>query len=99
MSFIDFPWRFSVVPQPEIRTRIWQEVANGGAAAFNLLEPSPSSRTDQPSMRRSAYGWLKEHQEYFVGQTSEARYFCLLREPAGLVSRFQATRTAGFIAF
>ena len=36
MSFIDYPWRFATVPQNEIRIRLWQNVAHGGAAALNM---------------------------------------------------------------
>jgi hypothetical protein len=97
MSFIDFPWRFSVVPQPEIRTRIWQEVANGGAAAFNLhgtiAEQQDRSAID---VAIPAYGWLKEHQEYFVGQASEARVFLLAPRSGGVGFQISNDAYRGF---
>jgi hypothetical protein len=100
MSFIDFPWRFSVVPQPEIRTRIWQEVANGGAAAFNLhgtiAEQQDRSAID---VAIPAYGWLKEHQEYFVGQTSEARVFLLAPRSGGIGFQISNDAYRGFYRF
>lgn len=82
MSFVDFPWRFATVPQPEIRTRIWQDVANGGAAAFNL-HGTIAEQQDRMAINVAipAYGWLKEHEEYFVGQTSEARVVLLAPRP------------------
>ncbi len=78
MSFIDFPWRFETVPQAEVGTRIWQEVANGGAAAFNL-HGTIADQQDRMAIDVAipAYGWLKQHEEYFVGQESEARVFLL----------------------
>ena len=78
MSFVDFPWRFATEPQPEIRTRIWQDVANGGAAAFNL-HGTIAEQQDRMAINVAipAYGWLKQHEEYFVGQTSEARVVLL----------------------
>jgi len=85
MSFVDFPWRFAVEPQPEIRTRIWQDVANGGAAAFNL-HGTIAEQQDRMAIDVAipAYGWLKEHQEYFVGQTSPARVLLLVPRPGGV---------------
>jgi Hypothetical glycosyl hydrolase 6 len=77
MSFIDYPWRFAMVPQPEIRTRLWQNVANGGAAAINVhgtLEQQDRTALDTA---RPIYRWLKEHQNYFVGQYPEARVVLL----------------------
>ena len=78
MSFIDYPWRFATVPQAEIRTRIWQDVANGGAAAFNL-HGTIAEQQDRSAIHVAipAYAWLKEHEEYFSGQESEARVFLL----------------------
>ncbi len=85
MSFIDFPWRFATVPQPEVRTRIWQNVANGGAAAFNL-HGTIAEQQDRMAIDAAipAYGWLKDHQEYFVGQRSEARVFLLAPRGGGV---------------
>jgi hypothetical protein len=100
MSFIDFPWRFSVVPQPEIRTRIWQEVANGGAAAFNL-HGTIAEQQDRAAIDVAipAYGWLKEHQEYFVGQTSEARVFLLAPRSGGIGFQISNDAYRGFYRF
>ena len=77
MSFVDYPWRFAMVPQPEIRTRLWQNVANGGAAAINVhgtLEQQDRTALDTA---RPIFRWLKEHQNYFVGQYPEARVVLL----------------------
>lgn len=85
MSFVDFGWRFSVVPQPEIRTRIWQNVANGGAAAFNL-HGTIAEQQDRTAIDAAipAYKWLQDHQDYFVGQTSHARVILLAPRPGGV---------------
>jgi hypothetical protein len=100
MSFIDFPWRFAVVPQPEIRTRIWQEVANGGAAAFNL-HGTIADQQDRTAIDVAipAYGWLKQHQEYFVGQTSEARVFLLAPRSGGIGFQISSDAYRGFYRF
>ena len=84
MSFIDFPWRFATVPQAEIRTRIWQDVANGGGAAFNL-HGTIAEQQDRTAIDAAipAYGWLKAHEQYFVGQTSEAQVVLLAPHSGG----------------
>lgn len=100
MSFVDFPWRFAVVPQPEIRTRIWQDVANGGAAAFNL-HGTIAEQQDRMAIDVAipAYGWLKDHQEYFVGQTSEARVFLLAPRSGGVGLQISSNAYRGFFRF
>jgi Hypothetical glycosyl hydrolase 6 len=100
MSFIDFPWRFAVVPQAEVRTRIWQEVANGGAAAFNL-HGTIADQQDRMAIDVAipAYGWLKDHQQYFVGQTSEARVFLLAPRPGGIGFQISSDAYRGFYRF
>lgn len=77
MSFIDYPWRFAMVPQPEIRTRLWQNVANGGAAAINVHGTLEQEDRTALEAARPIYHWLKEHQQYFVGQYPEARVLLL----------------------
>jgi hypothetical protein len=77
MSFIDYAWRFAMVPQAEIRTRLWQNVANGGAAAINVhgtLEQEDRSAVDTA---KPIFKWLKEHEELYVGQYPEARVLML----------------------
>ncbi len=77
MSFIDFPWRFAMVPQPEIRTRLWQNVANGGAAAINVHGTLEQQDRTALEAARPIFAWLKDHQEYYVGQESAARVLLL----------------------
>jgi Hypothetical glycosyl hydrolase 6 len=78
MSFVDYRWRFAAVPQPEIRTRLWQDVANGGAAALSQ-HGTIAGLQDRMAIdaARPIYRWLKDHEDYFVGQTSEARVLLL----------------------
>ncbi len=77
MSFIDFPWRFAMVPQPEVRTRLWQNVANGGAAAINVHGTLEQQDRTALEAARPIFAWLKDHQEYYVGQQSAARVLLL----------------------
>ena len=73
MSFIDYAWRFAMVPQEEIRTRLWQNVANGGAAAINVHGTLEQEDRTALEAARPVFRWLKEHQDYYVGQMPEAR--------------------------
>jgi hypothetical protein len=77
MSFIDFPWRFAMVPRPEIRTRLWQNVANGGAAAINVHGTLEQQDRAALETARPIFAWLKDHQEYYVGQVPAARVLLL----------------------
>ncbi len=77
MSFIDFPWRFGMVPQPEIRTRLWQNVANGGAAAINVHGTLEQQDRTALETARPIFAWLKQHSNYYVGQLPAARVLLL----------------------
>ena len=46
-----------------------------------------------------AYGWLKQHQEYFVGQTSEARVFLLAPRSGGIGFQISSDAYRGFYRF
>jgi hypothetical protein len=77
MSFIDYPWRFAMVPQAEIRTRLWQNVANGGAAAINVHGTLEQADRTALETARPIFAWLKAHQNEYVGQLPEARVLLL----------------------
>jgi hypothetical protein len=74
MSFLDYAWRFAVVPQAEIRTRLWQDVSNGGACAFNV-HGTLGEQEDRTALEaaRPIFHWLREHENYYVGQYPCAR--------------------------
>lgn len=84
MQFLDFPWRFSSVPRAEISSRIWQSVANGGFAAMSLNGTIGDLR-NRSAIATAApiYRWLKEHEEYYHGQVSEARVVLLATAQGG----------------
>jgi hypothetical protein len=77
MSFVDYAWRFSMVPAPEIRTRLWQNVANGGAAAINVHGTLEQEDRTALEAARPVFRWLKEHESYYVGQYPAARVLLL----------------------
>ena len=79
IPFVDFPWRFSTVPPNEVRIRLWQNVAHGGAAA--LVLPGTMDQQDRTAIyaARPVFRWLGDHESYFVGQESAARVLLLGR--------------------
>jgi hypothetical protein len=77
MSFVDYAWRFAMVPQPEIRTRLWQNVANGGAAAINVHGTLEQADRSALETARPIFRWLKEHETLYSGQYPEARVLLL----------------------
>jgi hypothetical protein len=72
-------------------------VANGGAAAFNL-HGTIAEQQDRAAIDVAipAYHWLKEHEDYFVGQTSEARVFLLAPRTGGVGFRIEEDAYRGF---
>jgi hypothetical protein len=73
MSFIDYPWRFATVPPNEIRIRLWQNVAHGGAAAFNMHATLQQEDRTALEAARPIFAFLRRHEENYTGQESAAR--------------------------
>jgi hypothetical protein len=78
MQFVDFSWRFATVPGEEIATRMWQDLANGGALTFEVngtlldLQDRQAYETAKP-----IFTWAAAHEQYYAGQTSAARVLLL----------------------
>ena len=77
MQFVDYSWRFATVPKNEITLRIWENVANGGAATFEV-----NGRLDQQDRQalnaaKPVFRWLAENEQYYVGEKSAARVLLL----------------------
>jgi hypothetical protein len=77
MQFVDYWWRFATVPREEIATRMWQQLANGGALTFEVngtldLQDRQAYQTARPIFR-----WAAANEQYFVGQRSTARVLLL----------------------
>ena len=77
MQFVDFAWRFATVPREEIASRMWQQLANGGALTFEVngtldLQDRQAYETAKPIFR-----WAAENERYFAGQRSGARVLLL----------------------
>jgi hypothetical protein len=80
MQFVDFPWRFVTVPQGEIRLRLWQNVAHGGALAFAINGTMEQNDRQALIAARPIFEWLASNEQYYVKQQSAAKVL-LLRGP------------------
>ncbi len=77
MSFVDFPWRFATVPQPEIRLRLWQAMAHGAGPALNMHGAMDQEDRSALIAARPVFRWHKEHADLYAGQESAARVLLL----------------------
>ena len=81
MQFVDYSWRFATVPGPEIALRLWQNVANGGALAFEVNGTLDQQDRQAVETAKPIFQWLAENERYYAGQQSAARVL-LLGQPA-----------------
>jgi hypothetical protein len=78
MQYLDFQWRYNTVPRAEISSRIWQSVANGGFAAVSLNGTVGDLKNRSAVVTTEAiYRWLRDHDQYYHDQVSEARVMLL----------------------
>jgi hypothetical protein len=77
MSFVDYPWRFVTVPGAEIRLRLYQAMAHGGAVALNMHGTMDQEDRSALEAARPVFGWHAAHPDLYVGQESAARVLLL----------------------
>ncbi len=73
IGFVDIPYRFATVPQPEIRARLYQNMANGAGPAFVALGTLDQEDRSGIQAAREVFDWHARHEELYVGQQSSAR--------------------------
>ena len=73
MSFVDFPWRYAHVPQPEIQLRLYQNMAHGAPPAVALV--GTMSQQDRLGVlaAKPIFEWHARHEDLYVAQTNAAR--------------------------
>ncbi len=81
MQFVDYWWRFATVPKEEIALRLWENVANGGALAFEVNGTLDQQDRQAIETAKPVFRWLADHEEYYAGEQSAARVL-LLTGPA-----------------
>jgi hypothetical protein len=77
MSFVDIPYRFAAVPPAEIRTRLFQNMANGAGPSFAMLGTPDQDDRGALLAARSVLEWHAKHEDLYVGQESAARVLLL----------------------
>ena len=77
MSFVDYPWRFVTVPPAEIRLRLHQSLAHGGALALNMHGTFDQEDRQALLAGRPIFQWHARHEDLYVGQQNAARVLLL----------------------
>jgi hypothetical protein len=77
MSFVDFPWRYAHVPQPEIQLRLYQNMAHGGPPALAMVGPMNQHDRRGLIAAKPVFQWHAEHEDLYVRQKNAARVLLL----------------------
>jgi hypothetical protein len=75
MQFVDMWWRFATVSPYEITSRMWQNIANGGALTFEVNGTLDLQDRQALNAAKPVFRWVAEHAEYYSGQENAA---CIL---------------------
>lgn len=81
MQFVDYAWRFATVPKNEIALRIWENVANGGAATFEVNGTLDLQDRQALNEARPIFRWLAANEKHYEGEQSAARVLLLGSPP------------------
>jgi hypothetical protein len=82
MQFVDYPWRFATVPPDEIRLRLWQNIAHGGALAFAVNGTMDQQDRQAVEAARPVFAWAAANERYLAAQHSAARVLLLAGPPS-----------------
>jgi len=77
IGFVDIPYRFVTVPPPEIRARLYKNMAHGGGPAFVVVGTLDQQDLGGLLAAEPVFEWHKQHAEFYVGQQSAARVLLL----------------------
>jgi hypothetical protein len=77
MQFVDFWWRFATVAPQEIALRLWENVANGGALAFEVNGTLDQQDRQAIGAAKPIFQWLAENERFYARQHSAARVLLL----------------------
>ncbi len=77
MSFVDFPWRYAHVPQPEIQLRLYQNMAHGGPPALAIVGPMDQEDRNALIAAKPVFAWHADHEDLYVSQKNAARVLLL----------------------
>ena len=77
MQFVDYAWRFATVPDGEIRLRLWQNMAHGGALTLAINGTFAQQDRQAVEAARPIFEWAAKNEQYLHGQESPARVILL----------------------
>jgi Hypothetical glycosyl hydrolase 6 len=77
MSFVDYPWRYSAVPQAETALRLYQNMAHGAPPAFVVSGTMTQQDRRGLLAARPIFQWHARHEDLYVGQENAARVLLL----------------------
>ena len=73
MSFVDFPWRYAHVSQPETQLRLYQNMAHGGPPAVVVVGTMTQQDRTGLLAAKPVFSWHARHADLYVGQKNAAR--------------------------
>lgn len=82
MQFVDYPWRYATVPPDEIRLRLWQNMAHGGALTLAINGTFEQQDRQALEAARPIFAWAAANEQFLARTTSAARVL-LLQSGAG----------------
>ena len=77
MGFVDFPWRYAHVPQPEMQLRLYQNMAHGGPPAVAVVGTMDQQDRHGLLAAKPIFEWHARHEDLYVGQENAARVLLL----------------------
>ena len=77
MSFVDYPWRYAHVAQPETQLRMYQNMAHGGPPAVVVVGTMAQQDRNGLIAAKPVFDWHKRHEALYVGQVNAARVLLL----------------------
>jgi hypothetical protein len=80
MSFVDFPWRYAHVPQPEMQLRLYQNIAHGGPPAVAVVGTMSQQDRNGLLAAKPIFQWHARHPDLYVGQRNAGRVLLLATE-------------------
>jgi len=99
MSFIDFPWRYAHVPQPETALRLYQSLAHGGPPAVVVSGPMPQQDRSGLLAAKPIFDWHARHEDLYVGQKNAGRVLLLTSGDTSSYRGFFRVLTEAHIPF
>lgn len=77
MTFVDYPWRYAHVPQPEMALRLYQNLAHGAPPAVVVSGSMPQQDRTGLLAAKPVFDWHARHEDLYVGQKNAARVLLL----------------------